>query len=169
VTRDLERDLEGYDDHWHLREHWRDDLDPMTRMQVVDLHTYLPGDILTKVDRATMAVSLEARPPLLDHELVEAVIGLPAAVRGENKSLLKGAMAHRLPREIIERPKRGFSVPWKVWHEQLRAWASDELRGGALADSGLFDPAGLGTLDGSRAGGRTWALLVLERWARRHL
>jgi asparagine synthase (glutamine-hydrolysing) len=169
MTRDLERDLAGYDDHWHLREHWRDDLDPMTRMQVVDLHTYLPGDILTKVDRATMAVSLEARPPLLDHQLVEAVMGVPAAVRGGNKSLLKRAMADRLPREILDRPKRGFSVPWKVWHEQLRPWASDELRGGALADSGLFEPAGLGNLDGSRAGARTWALLVLERWARRHL
>jgi asparagine synthase (glutamine-hydrolysing) len=169
VTRDLERHLVGYDDHWHLREHWRDDLDPTTRMQVVDLHTYLPGDILTKVDRATMAVSLEARPPLLDHELVEAVLGLPAAVRGENKSLLKRAMADRLPREIIERPKQGFSVPWKVWQEQLRPWASDELRGGALADSGLFEPARLEDLDGPRAGARTWALLVLERWARRHL
>ena len=79
-------------------------------------------------------------------------------------------MADRLPHQVLERPKRGFSVPWNVWQEQLRPWASDELRGGALANSGLFEPAGLGKLlDGPRAGARTWAFLVLERWARRYL
>ncbi len=74
-------ELEGYDDYWHFQRYWREQLDPVTRMQYLDLKTYLPDDILTKVDRASMAVGLEVRPPFLDHRLVEAVFALPASVR----------------------------------------------------------------------------------------
>ena len=144
-------------------------LDPLTRAQVLDLNTYLPGDILTKVDRAGMAVSLEVRPPLLDHELVEAVLALPASVRGRDKALLKRAMTGRLPDEYLRRPKRGFSVPWKVWLGQLRGWAEDELRDGAAVQAGVLAPNPGEKVGTYRTGARLWSLLVLERWCRHHL
>lgn len=165
----LARDLDGRDVRWHLREHWHEELDPLTRAQVLDLNTYLPGDILTKVDRAGMAVSLEVRPPLLDHELVEAVLALPASVRGRDKALLKRAMTGRLPDEILRRPKRGFSVPWKVWLGQLRGWAEDELRDGAAVQAGVLAPNPGEKVGTYRTGARLWSLLVLERWCRHHL
>jgi asparagine synthase (glutamine-hydrolysing) len=110
-----------YDDYWYFRQYDRPDLDLMSRMQYLDIKTYLPDDILTKVDRASMAVSLEVRPPMLDHTLVEYVASLPAHVRnphGELKHLLRRAVADLIPREIIERPKKGFSVP-NTW---VRSW-----------------------------------------------
>ncbi len=165
----IARDLEGRDARWHLREHWNDDLDPLTRAQVVDLNTYLPGDILTKVDRASMAVSLEVRPPLLDHQLVEAVLAMPPSVRGNDKALLKRAMAGRIPDAILQRPKKGFSVPWKVWLGQIRDWAQDELRDGAAVQAGVLGPDPGRKVGTERVGPRLWSLLVLERWCRQHL
>ena len=103
-----------YDDWWHYRAHWREDLPLVTRLQYLDFHTYLPGTILTKVDRASMAVSLEARVPLLSRRLVEFSFALPESIRlvdGESKGLLKHAYRDRLPREIVERRKKGFGVP----------------------------------------------------------
>jgi asparagine synthase (glutamine-hydrolysing) len=161
--------LDGYDDRWHLREHWRPELDPQTRMQYVDLKTYLPGDILTKVDRASMSASLEVRPPLLDHQLVESVFHLPASTRGTDKALLRRAMAGRLPAEVLSRPKKGFSVPWSRWAAELRTSAAGELRDGALVGSGFLAPDPMARLETARLGPRMWALLVLERWARRYL
>lgn len=162
-------ELDGYDDRWHLRENWRPELDPQTRMHYVDLKTYLPGDILTKVDRASMSASVEVRPPLLDHELVESVFGLPAEIRGTDKSLLRRAMRGRLPDSVLSRPKKGFSVPWTRWAGELRSGAALELRDGALVGAGFLAPDPLGGLGPSRLGPRMWALLVLERWARAHL
>ncbi len=162
-------ELDGRDARWHLREYWREDLDPRARAQYVDLHTYLPGDILTKVDRASMSVSLEVRPPLLDHELVEAVMGLPSWIRGEDKALLKGAMARRLPVSILARPKQGFSVPWSRWQGQLQDWAIDALRDGAAVQGGLLAPDPASRIGTHRSGARLWSLLVLERWCQQHL
>ncbi len=165
-------DLDGADDYWHLREHWREELDPITRVQVLDLKTYLPGDILTKVDRASMSVSLEVRPPLLDHRLVEVVFGLPASARvpgGRSKGLLKDAMASRLPDEILARPKKGFSAPWNAWLPELRSWAASELRDGAAVQGQILAPDPLDRLGGRQSGARAWALLVLERWCRDNL
>jgi len=88
--------------------------DPLSLIQYIDLHTYLAGDINTKVDRASMAHSLEVREPLMDHELVEWLATLPSSIkvhRGEGKYLLKKAMERHLPREILYRPKMGFAVP----------------------------------------------------------
>jgi asparagine synthase (glutamine-hydrolysing) len=108
----------GYDDYWAIRRHWREDLDPWSRQQYVDLMTYLPDDLLTKVDRASMRVGLEVRPPLLDHRFVEWAAGVPAPVRvrgGVLKSLLKGALRDVLPPEILDRKKQGFSIPTERW------------------------------------------------------
>ena len=103
-----------YDDYWHFRKHYRRDLPLLTRLQYLDFHTYLPGDILTKVDRVTMAVSLEARVPLLAKEVIEFSFSLPEEIRyysGELKGLLKKAYRHELPDLIIDRSKKGFSIP----------------------------------------------------------
>ena len=103
-----------YDDWWHYREHWRADLPPATRLQYLDFHTYLPGCILTKVDRTSMAVSLEARVPLLSRRLIEFSFALPETIRlldGESKGILRHAYRDILPASIIERRKKGFGVP----------------------------------------------------------
>lgn len=111
-----------YDDYWFFRQHWRDDLPLMTRLQYVDFHTFLPDDVLTKVDRASMQVSLEVRVPLLATELVEFAFRLPEEVRyadGALKGLLKRAYAGELPPEILARGKKGFSVPAQSWRATL--------------------------------------------------
>jgi asparagine synthase (glutamine-hydrolysing) len=169
LSRPSAAELDGRDARWHLREYWREELDPRTRAQYVDFHTYLPGDILTKVDRASMSVSLEVRPPLLDHELVEAVMGLPSPIRGEDKALLRRAMARRLPVSILARPKKGFSVPWFRWQGQLQDWATDTLRDGAAVQAGLLAPDPASRIGTQRGGARLWSLLVLERWCQHRL
>jgi len=136
---DLAREFRGYDDYWHLRRYWCDDLDPLSRMQYVDLKTYLPGDILTKVDRASMAASLEVRVPLLDHEWVELTASLPPAFR-MNKAIIREAMNGLLPEAILKRPKKGFSSPMLQWQVAQ-------------------------TRDGVRLGGTAlWAAQVYEKW-----
>ena len=98
--------------------------DPLALIQYLDLKTYLVGDINTKVDRASMAHSLEVREPLMDHELVEWLATLPSSLKirhGESKYLLKKAMEPHLPADIMYRPKMGFSVPLARWlHGPLR-------------------------------------------------
>ena len=103
-----------YDDWWHYRRYWREDLPLRTRLQYLDFHTFLPGSILTKVDRTSMAVSLEARVPLLSRRLIEFSFSLPEEIRlyqGQAKGLLRHAYRDILPRAIIERRKKGFGVP----------------------------------------------------------
>lgn len=112
----------GYDDFWYFRKYYRPELPIFTRLQYLDFHTYLPDDILTKVDRASMAVSLECRVPLLNTELIEFMFSLPESIRyrrGELKGLMKHAFADELPDEIIERRKKGFSIPTGRWRSEL--------------------------------------------------
>ena len=120
--------------------------DLASRMQAEDMANYLPDDILTKVDRCAMAVSLETRVPLLDHRVVEFVWSLPRAIRRgrEPKALLKSVLERYLPLTLVDRPKRGFSVPLGQWLSgPLRGWAEDLLAPAKLADEGLLDPAGV--------------------------
>jgi asparagine synthase (glutamine-hydrolysing) len=102
-----------YDDWWHFRRYWRDDLPLRTRLQVVDFHTFLPGLVLTKVDRTSMAVSLEARVPLLDRRLIEFSFAVAEDVRyhGGLKGLLREAYRGILPDGILDRRKKGFGIP----------------------------------------------------------
>ncbi len=103
-----------YDHCWQYRRHWREDVPLMTRLQLVDFHTYLPDDILTKVDRTSMSVSLEARVPLLDRRVIEFGFSLPENIRyagGELKGLLKHAYRGILPDSVLDRRKKGFSTP----------------------------------------------------------
>src|SRR5439155_2887262 len=92
--------------------------DFVSQMMLVDVATYLPGDILTKVDRTSMAVSLEARVPLLDHPLVEFALALPAELKirdGVGKQVLRRAISGLVPSEVLDHPKRGFAVPLGSW------------------------------------------------------
>jgi asparagine synthase (glutamine-hydrolysing) len=154
--------------------------DLVHRLMHLDLATYLPLDILTKVDRMTMAHSLEARPPLLDHHLVEHALRLPTRLKldgaGRQKLVLKRAVADLLPSPILQRPKRGFGVPINQWFrgplaEPTRALLSDKR----FSERGWLDAAAVQALvDEHRRGRRDhalrmWSLMMLELWCRRFL
>ncbi len=147
--------------------------DPLSAAQYADLKIWLPGDILTKVDRMSMAVGLEAREPLLDHRLVEFAARLPASMRlrgGTGKWLMKRALEGRLPPEILHRRKMGFVTPVSAWFRvPLAAEAAAIGQSPAFAELGWFDPAAIASLAEdhrrSRADhGRTlWQLMMLEK------
>jgi asparagine synthase (glutamine-hydrolysing) len=162
------REFRDYDDVWQLRDFWREDLDPLSRLQYLDVNTYLPDDILTKVDRASMSVSLELRPPLLDHKVAEMLAAIPARERVRDKVAklpLKQMLRQWLPADLIDRPKQGFSVPWGVW--LAPAQVRQRLQGGALVQAGILDQEVVGTIhDKYLSGSKAWTLLVLEEWFR---
>ncbi len=111
-----------YDDHWYYKQYYEAELPVLTRLQYLDFHTYLPDDILTKVDRVSMAVALECRVPLLSTELIEYLFSVPEDIRyhdGELKGLMKHAYRKILPKEIIDRSKKGFSIPTGKWKGDL--------------------------------------------------
>jgi asparagine synthase (glutamine-hydrolysing) len=156
-------DGDGYDDQWYFRRHWREDLPALKRMQWADLHTYLAGDLLTRVDRASMAHSLELRPPLLDHELVELALSLDGSLlvdrgSGAGKLVVRRLMAERVPAGLFERPKRGFNLPIRRWVARRPRLLDDALD--RLAEAGIIRrPRALGF-----TGEQAWALLTLDRW-----
>lgn len=119
-------------------------------MMLWDLSGWLPDDIMTKVDRASMAVSLEAREPLLDHRLVEFAWRLPLSTKirgGEGKWLLREVLCRHVPRTLVDRPKTGFAIPLAAWlRGPLRDWASDLLSPGRVARAGVLDPKAVSEL-----------------------
>ncbi|HNJ75047.1 MAG TPA: asparagine synthase-related protein, partial [Pseudomonadales bacterium] len=152
--------------------------DPLARVQYIDMKTYLVGDILTKVDRASMAHALEVREPLLDHPLIEWASGLPAdfKLRGQQgKYLLKRALEPHLSNEILYRDKMGFAVPLANWFRgPLKERLRRSLLEGVLADSGLFNGDSITQLVEQHQSGRRdhsaalWSLLMFES-SLRHL
>lgn len=113
---------EEYDDYWYYRKYYRKDLSTIKRLQYLDFHTYLPDDILTKLDRVSMAVSLECRVPFLSRKIIESVFTMPQHVvvpNGKLKGLLKNAFKAVLPAYVINRSKKGFSPPIQMWRDQL--------------------------------------------------
>ncbi|WP_435011539.1 asparagine synthase (glutamine-hydrolyzing) [Tundrisphaera lichenicola] len=155
--------------------------DPVTRASIVDLLTYLPGDLLVKVDLASMGHSLECRSPFLDHRVVELALAMPIRRKlrlrgGRSKVVLKEAFADLLPPEILRRRKMGFGVPIDRWFrgelkEELRAVLLDPV----ALNRGLFRPEAVEALIDEHVGSRRdhayrlWSLLMLELWFRHHM
>lgn len=149
------------------------DRSPVDRMLYVDVHSYLVDNCLVKVDRMSMATSLETRVPLLDHGLVELAFRVPdrLKVAGDTKPLLKTVAERHVPRECVRRPKQGFSIPIKHWlNGPLAPLVEELLAPEALAREGLFRPGVVeGILREHRTGERNhshliWGLLVFRRW-----
>lgn len=174
----FKRDLQGYHAVNVLQRH-ADNCpsdDPLSHVQYLDLKTYLVGDILTKVDRASMAHALEVRVPLLDHKLVEWMSGLPPSLKlrgNEGKYVFKKALERYLPEDILYRDKMGFSVPIASWFRgPLRQRVKDALLGETLTNTGIFDRSFLEEmLDHHQSGRRDysaplWTLLMFEAFLR---
>jgi asparagine synthase (glutamine-hydrolysing) len=151
----------------------------LSRLQQWDQRHYLPDDILVKVDRATMAHSLEARCPLLDHRVIELAAQQSSARHGDaqtTKRLFRDVIRAWVPEDVLTRPKRGFGVPLRRWfQEQMIGWASDILLDPHTAHRGWTNTGEVRALlrqhgDGSRDHAkRIWALVCLELWARQHV
>jgi asparagine synthase (glutamine-hydrolysing) len=147
------------------------------RMMLADQRGYLADDLLAKVDRASMAVSLEARVPLLDHRLVEFAWRLPLRHKirnGEGKWILRQVLYRRVPKALVDRPKMGFTVPILDWlRGPLRDWGEELLQPAALSEGGLLDPCPIRAAWGDVQAGRTpnavalWAVLMFQAWRQR--
>ena len=169
----LRREIEGHDAFATLASVMGDahEANPLLQAQLADLATWLPGDILVKVDRASMAASLEVRAPFLDHELVAWGLSLPAGLKigsGGGKHILKRAMEPLLPRELLYRPKQGFTGDMSALFRREMGRVRALLLGPVMLDSGFFDAGGIARLLDEHAGGGSnhaqliWLLLAFE-------
>ena len=153
---------------------WPDLADPVARMMYLDLVTYLPDDILVKLDRASMGVSLEARVPMLDHRLVEFAWRVPMGCKvrdGQGKWLLRQVLYRHVPRELVDRPKAGFGLPVGDWlRGPLRDWAEGLLDPHRVGQEGFLDPATVQSIWTGHLGGRRdladqlWDVLMFQSW-----
>jgi len=152
--------------------HW------LSTLQYLDTKLYLPNDILTKVDRMSMAHSIEARVPLLDHELVEFAATIPPEMKLRGKTtkyIFKRAMEPMLPPEVIFRPKRGFAVPLSRWFRgELNSFVRDLLLDSTSRQRGIFNQKYIERLLTLNDRGRNldfelWTLIVFELWCRRFM
>jgi asparagine synthase (glutamine-hydrolysing) len=151
------------------------DLDPITAMMLFDAKIYLPDDLLVKVDRASMAVGLEAREPLLDHKLVEYALSLPLKYKYSNRTtkyILKRILYKYLPRDLVDRPKRGFGAPLEQWllNGSLRSLVLDYLNPRRIREQGIFSVDYIQkTVNDFQQGiwvnpNKIWNLLAFELW-----
>ena len=177
-SQSFKTELAGYNAHdvfcRHAAQAGTDD--PLALIQYLDIKTYLVGDINTKVDRASMAHSLEVREPLMDHELVEWLATLPSSLKihgQEGKYVFKKAMESHLPQDVLYRPKMGFAVPLARWFRgPLKQRVRDAVLGERLAATGWFSPVYLQHLvEAHQSGVRDysaplWALLMFEAFLR---
>jgi asparagine synthase (glutamine-hydrolysing) len=168
--------IKGQESKSTLTDHtrWADLSESAHMMMFLDLITYLVDDILVKVDRATMAVSLEGRAPLLDHRVAEFAWRLPLRMKimgGTGKYLLRRVLDRYVPRELLDRPKQGFAVPIGDWlRGPLRDWAEDLLDPSKLASQGVFHSAKISDkwqlhLSGAEnCQHELWDILMFQAW-----
>ncbi|MDA2921963.1 asparagine synthase (glutamine-hydrolyzing) [Patescibacteria group bacterium AH-259-L07] len=152
---------------------------PLNRAALVAIYNYLADDLVVKVDIASMAVALETRSPLLDHELLELAATIPPEmklIKNEQKSIFKSALKKRLPDTILYRKKHGFSIPVDDWlRDALKEWSHDILLDARTIERGLFNSRGIEKLLRDHANGRInhgqriWALIMLELWFRQFI
>ncbi|MEM8984014.1 MAG: XrtA/PEP-CTERM system amidotransferase [Pseudomonadota bacterium] len=176
----LKQQLQGYSSRRVFDRYLADKefSDPLRMVQYLDFKTYLPGDILTKVDRASMAHSLEVRVPFLDHTMVNWNATLPSSLKlsgGETKSILKRSLEPVLPHDVLYRKKMGFAVPITVWFRgSLREQMAKVVTGERLLDTGLFSADGLKRVANEHTSGKRnhaaalWALLMFDGFLRRY-
>jgi len=181
LSRDVASRLSTMDPETRLARHFGRyrDLPWPSQMMRFDAETYLPEDVLTKVDRMSMAHSLESRVPLLDNRVVEFAASLPASMKirdGRRKHVLKQVAATMLPDDIVNRRKQGFAVPLDVWFRgNLRELFADTLLSRTALDRGYFQPAFVERLVREHVDGRRdhswqlWQLVVFERWHQQYL
>jgi asparagine synthase (glutamine-hydrolysing) len=173
LSREFQASLGGYDSFEVLKRHYdrAGTDDQLSRIQYVDIKTYLPDDILAKVDRASMAVSLEVRAPLLDHHVMELIARIPSSLKllgTTGKYIFKKAMADILPADILYRRKQGFAVPLARWfRNELKDVAHDAV---FSHDDGILDKAYLKKIWNEHQGGtydrsaHLWAVLMYRQW-----
>ncbi|MGB9878287.1 MAG: asparagine synthetase B family protein, partial [bacterium] len=152
-------------------------LDDFSLMMLIDLKTYLPEDLLTKVDRATMGTSLEGRDPFLDHKILEWTSQLPSEYKykdGKSKHLIRKILYRYIPRNLLERPKQGFGAPIDEWFKKdLKDFYIEYLNEKKVKKEGLFNPKIVDTLLQNYLGGistaynKLWLLFVFEMWRER--
>ncbi|MFP3978292.1 asparagine synthase (glutamine-hydrolyzing) [Marinobacter sp. KMM 10035] len=176
VTDELKRETQGYDPADITRAHYKnaDTDDHLSSILYTDIKTYLPGDILVKVDRMSMANSLETRAPLLDYRVVEYAAQIPSALKlngKEKKYVLKKAFERMLPEDILYRKKMGFSVPLAHWlRHELRPTVEQLLLAPNSGVANFFEPAGIRNLWQRHLAGddqftqELWSLLAFELW-----
>ena len=166
VHRNGSESLARAHDPFPRAEHW------LSAAQSFDLHRYLPNDILTKVDRMSMAHSLEVRVPLLDHEVVEFAATIPPELQ-LGKRVFKKAMRGILPDDVIDRPKRGFAVPLASWFRgELEGFARELLLSRRCRERNILNPRYVESQLDLHRGGRPldlqlWTLISFEMWCRK--
>jgi asparagine synthase (glutamine-hydrolysing) len=153
-------------------------LDPIERMTLADALSYLSDDILQKVDRAAMSVSLETRVPFLDKDVVEFAARVPSGMKvraRRGKWMVRQVLYRHVPRDLVDRPKTGFSIPMDDWlRGPLRSWACDLLSLAQLRRSGLFNPSRVEQMLRQHMSGRRnhgywlWNVLMAEAWYREY-
>jgi asparagine synthase (glutamine-hydrolysing) len=152
-------------------------LNGIEQMMYTDLHSYLPDDILVKVDRASMASSLEARAVYLDYRIVELALGLPLDLKirgGRTKWILRKILDKYVPADLVERPKMGFGIPLDEWlRGPLRGWAEELLDEGRLKKEGYFNPDEIRIKWREHLSGKRnwqyhlWDILMFQAWQQR--
>jgi len=175
-SAEFKASLQGYNSVSVFKHHAKNSAttDPLSQVQYIDMKTYLVGDILTKVDRASMAHSLEVRVPLLDHQFIEWAVNIPSSERlaqGQGKAVFKQALEPHLPNDVLYRQKMGFSIPLAQWFRgPLKEKLEQGLLSNIMLNSGIFEPAALKWLlkshiNGSRDNSAAlWSLLMFERF-----